>query len=67
MCAMERRLAAELVHQDADFRNIVSNPATLQVKITDIEISEYGRYKPQDLWISMNASISRFFNYRTEP
>lgn len=63
-CAMERCLAAGLVHQDAGFRNIVYNPVTLQVRTIDIEIPEYERYKPQDEWISMDASFSRFFNYR---
>lgn len=38
MCAMERCLSAGLVHQDAEFRNIIYNPVTLQVRIIDIEI-----------------------------
>lgn len=42
MCAMERCLAAGLVHQDADSRNSV----TLQVRIMDIDMPRYCADKP---------------------
>lgn len=58
MCAMERCLSAGLVHQDAEFRNIVYNPVTLQVRIIDIEIPQYERYKPQDVWISIFQNVT---------
>lgn len=33
---MERCLAAGLVHPDMEFRNVVYNPTTLQMRIIDI-------------------------------
>ena len=64
MYAMERCLDAELVHRDAESHNIVYNLVTLHVRIIDIEMPEYERYKLRDVWISMHASLSKFVNYR---
>lgn len=64
MCAMQRCLAPGLVYQDAEFRNVVYNPDTLQVRIIDLELPKYTRYKPEDIWASMDASFDRFFNYK---
>lgn len=61
---MERCMAAGLVHQDAEFCNTVYNPVTLQVRIIDIELLRYETYKPQDAWVSMDASFSRFFKFK---
>lgn len=55
---------AELVHRDAESHNIVYNLVTLHVRIIDIEMPEYERYKLRDVWISMHASLSKFVNYR---
>lgn len=38
MSAMERCMAAGLVHQGALFNNIVHDPETLQVRIIDVEM-----------------------------
>ncbi|OJJ80988.1 uncharacterized protein ASPGLDRAFT_50974 [Aspergillus glaucus CBS 516.65] len=60
---MERCLSAGLVHQDAEIRNIIYNPVTLQVRIIDIEIPQYERYKPQDppgMQNSFDRSIIRW-------
>lgn len=59
MRAMERCMAAGLVHPDSHFRNIIYDPVTLQ--LTSIDIEGYTSEKPQD--ISMDASLSKWFGY----
>lgn len=61
MCAMERYMAAGLVHPDPDFRNIIYNPTTLQVRIIDIE--GYTYKKPQDIWAHMDSGFAKWFGY----
>lgn len=66
MCATERCLTTELMHQDADFQGVFYNPAILQVRIIDIEFSEdpNPEDKPQDVWVIVKLNFGTYFRHQ---
>ena len=63
MCALERLLAAGLLHQDMEFRNMVYDPKTLQMRIIDIGPVPGFDETPKDLWRYFYADFAWEFKY----
>lgn len=62
-CVMSQCLRAGLVHPDMEFRNIVYNLKTLQVRFIDIEPVRYAEYTPEDMWKFLDGGFFREFGY----
>lgn len=54
-------LESGFIHPDMEFRNIVYDPDTLQVRLIDIEPVRYANYTPQDIWNFMSAGFAESF------
>lgn len=65
--ATERCLAAGLVHQDPDFRNLVYDPDTLRVWIINFDQEKREDEKPEDVWAFMDGDFSEHFDYHYAP
>lgn len=63
MCALERVLAAGLLHQDMEFRNMVYDPETLQMRIIDIGPVPGFDETPKELWRFFYADFAWWFKY----
>ena len=63
MCALERVLAAGLLHPDMEFRNMVYDPETLQIRIIDIGPVPGFDETPKELWRFFYADFAWWFKY----
>ena len=70
MCALERLLAAGILHPDLALRNVVYDPETLRMRIIDIGpvpgSPGYDEETPEHLWRSFYGEFARWwFEYST--
>lgn len=56
---------AGLVHPDMEFRNVVYNPATLQMRIIDIGPTPGPDDKPGEVWRWLHGEFAYFFGYKS--
>lgn len=60
---MSKCLDAGFVHEDMEFRNIVYDPQTLQVRMVDVEPVRYAKYTAVDMWKFLDLGFIDEFGY----
>lgn len=63
-CVLGKCLSAGFAHQDFDFRNVVYDPVTLDVRLIDIEPSGGSGCSPRDLWEFLDGSSQDSFMWQ---